>query len=190
MAGMTTQRRPGGRTARVRVAVHEAVIALLQESTWDELTIAKVAERSEVHQATIYRRWGSVTGLVDDVVMELLRRTSPIPDTGTLRGDLEAYAVQLARDIAAPTGRLFLRAAMVGSGNAEDRIYLIERGVQLQAMLDRAKERGEHPPALIELMEIVQAPVYFHAMFFNAPMGPDQAKALVDRLLRLGGRPS
>lgn len=176
--------RPGGRSARIHTAVHEAVIGLLQETDWDSLNIAQVAERSGVHQATIYRRWGTLTGLVDDVVTERLVRSSPVPDTGTLRGDLEAYAVQAAEDIAGPLGTVFLRGALVGARSAEDQIYLLERGVRLGEMLDRAAARGEDPPTLLELMEVVLAPIYFHAIFFNAPMGPDQARALVDRLVR------
>ncbi|MFD1932868.1 MULTISPECIES: TetR/AcrR family transcriptional regulator [Nonomuraea] len=170
--------RPGGRSARVRSAVHQAVVELLREGV--DVSVAEVAERSGVHQATIYRRWGTIAGLVNDVVIEVLQQ-SPVPDTGTLRGDLDAYAVQMARDLAGPFGKLFLRAALVGSENADDQIYLLERGVQIQGMLDR----HENAPTLIELMEIVQAPIYFHALVFNAPLGPEQAKALVDRLLSL-----
>ncbi|MFF4990683.1 TetR-like C-terminal domain-containing protein [Streptosporangium saharense] len=182
---MQPAQRPGGRTARVRTAVHEAVLDLLREDKWDDLSIAVVAERSGVHQATIYRRWGTLNALVDDVVVERLSQGSPVPDTGTLRGDLEAYALQVAEDVAGPLGSLYLRAAMVGSRGPEGETFLVERGVQLQNMLDRAAERGERPPTLLELMEVVIAPLYYHAMFFNRPAGPDHARTLVDRLLSL-----
>jgi tetracycline repressor-like protein len=59
------------------------------------------------------------------------------------------------------------------------------RGIQLQAMLDRAAARGETPPTLVELLEVVLAPLYFHALFFNRPADPDHARTLVDRLLTL-----
>jgi hypothetical protein len=62
---------------------------------------------------------------------------------------------------------------------------MLDRAVRLQAMLDRAAERGESPPTLLELMEVVIAPVYYHAIFFNRPVGPEHAKTLVDRLLNL-----
>jgi AcrR family transcriptional regulator len=182
-------RRPGGRTARVRAAVHEAVVDLLREEEWGDLSIALVAERSGVHQTTLYRRWGTLAALVDDVVTERLTHSSPVPDTGTLRGDLEAYAVQVAEDVASPLGAVFLRAAMVGThaegGEPPRQVYLLERGMQLQAMLDRARDRGENPPTLLELLEVVLAPLYFHVIFFNSPAGADHARGLVDRLLAL-----
>ncbi|MFI6509393.1 TetR/AcrR family transcriptional regulator [Streptosporangium sp. NPDC050855] len=200
MAAQQPARRPGGRTARVRAAVHQVVLDLLAEEGWSDLSIALVAERSGVHQTTIYRRWGTVQALIDDVITERLTRLSPVPDTGTLRGDLEEYAVRLAEDVAGARGALFLRAAMLGThagaasdvpsgatSGAEDpaHVYMLDRGVQLQAMLDRAAGRGESPPTLLELLEVVQAPLYFHAAFFNRPVGADHARALVDRLLSL-----
>ncbi|KAB8187533.1 TetR family transcriptional regulator [Nonomuraea phyllanthi] len=186
---MPPARRPGGRTARVRAQVHEAVLDLLKEEAWDNLSIPLVAERSGVHQATIYRRWGSLSALVDDIVTGRLTAGSPVPDTGTLRGDLEAYAVKVAEDVASPMGMLYVRAAMVGSKGPEGETYLLQRAVQLNAMLERAAARGERPPDLLELMEVVIAPLYYHLIFFNRPVGAEHARMLVDRLLRLAPSP-
>jgi AcrR family transcriptional regulator len=182
-------RRPGGRTARVRDAVHEAVIALLHEQSWEELSIPTVAERSGVHQATIYRRWRSMPGLLDDVVAEHLTRAAPLPDTGTLRGDLDAYAAGVAEGLAGPFRALILRAAMVeGRTDGAPALAgtLAERGRQLQAMLSRARARGEFPPTLEELIELVLAPLYFYALF-TGPTGLPDPRRLVDRLLMFHG---
>ncbi|MER5999787.1 TetR/AcrR family transcriptional regulator C-terminal ligand-binding domain-containing protein [Nonomuraea angiospora] len=182
---MQPARRPGGRTAKVRAAVHDAVIDLLHEEDWDTLSIARVAERSGVHQATIYRRWGTLPALVDDAVTEQLAKGSPVPDTGSLRGDLEAYAMQAAADVAGPLGHLYVRAAQVSTRSEDYQTFMAERAVQLEVMLTRARERGEDPPGLLELMEVVLAPIYYHAIFFNRPIGPEHARTYVDRLLRL-----
>jgi AcrR family transcriptional regulator len=181
-------RRPGGRTARVRAAVHRAVLDLLADHDWDQLSLPLVAQRAGVHPATLYRRWGTVPALLDDVVTEQLSRASAVPDTGTLRGDLERYAVQAARDVAGPLGIVFLRAATLATRSGQARSsprYMARRGVQLQGMLDRAAARGEAPPTLVELLEVVLAPLYFHALFFNRPADDDHARRLVDRLLTL-----
>jgi AcrR family transcriptional regulator len=181
-------RRPGGRTARVRTAVHQAALDLLADHDWDQLSLPVVAQRAGVHPATLYRRWGTVPALLDDVVTEQLSRASAVPDTGTLRGDLERYAIQAARDVAGPLGIVFLRAATLATRSDQARSsppYMARRGVQLQAMLDRAAARGESPPTLVELLEVVLAPLYFHALFFNRPADADHARTLVDRLLTL-----
>jgi AcrR family transcriptional regulator len=180
-------RRPGGRTARVRAAVHRAVLDLLADQDWDQLSIPQVAQHAGVHQATLYRRWGTVPALLDDVVTERLSRASAVPDTGSLRGDLERYATQAAQDVAGPLGIVFLRAATLAtrSDQAQSHRYMARRGAQLQEMLDRAAARGETPPTLVELLEVVLAPLYFHALFFNRPADADHARRLVDRLLTL-----
>ena len=108
-------RRPGGRTARVRAAVHRAVLDLLRDHDWHELSIPLVAERSGVHQATIYRRWGTLPVLIDDAVAEELARSAPVPNTGALRGDLEQYAVQAAESLTGPQGSVFVRAAVLAT---------------------------------------------------------------------------
>jgi len=179
--------RPGGRSARVRAAVHDAVLALLMEDPWAPLTVAQVAERSGVHQATIYRRWESLAGLMNDVVADQVAATAPIPDTGSLRGDLEAYAEQVAGHLAGPLGTLILRAAFVDLGSgARPQMppALLERQQPLEDMLERAAARGEHPPSHAELMDVILAPLYFHTVF-STPLDAGRARELVDRLLRL-----
>ena len=183
----TQLQRPGGRSARVRAAVHDAVLDLVKKNPWDPLTVALVAERSGVHQATIYRRWETLAGLLNDVVADQVATTAPIPDTGSLRGDLEAYAEQVAGHLAGPLGTLILRAAVVDLGTGvhpQMPPALLERQQPLQDMLDRAAARGEHPPSHTELLDVILAPLYFHTLF-STPLDAEQARELVDRLLRL-----
>jgi AcrR family transcriptional regulator len=177
------RRRPGGRSARVRERVHAAVIELLGEQRWDQVSIPLVAETSGVHQATIYRRWGSISALAEDVATAQLTATAPLPDTGTLRGDLELAAVRFAEAIAGPMGRIFLRAAALSEPTDRTPAALHTRAEQLQQLLDRAAARGERTPTLIELLEGITAPLYFHVLFFGRPADADHARQLVDRLL-------
>lgn len=181
-------RRPQGRAERVRQQVHGAVIDLLKEVAADDITIALIAERSGVHQATIYRRWGTVPVLLQDVVEPGPARTSPLPDTGSLRGDLEAYAAGVAGSLSGPVGVLMLRAAVSNLIPDQERgpsVVLTERRTQLEQMLDRAGTRGESPPTVDELLELVVAPLYFRALFGPTPSAQD-ARRLVDRLYALG----
>lgn len=175
-------RRPGGRSARVRERVHAAVIELLESRQLEGVSLPMVAERAGVHQATIYRRWGSLSGLLDDVVDQRLGELAPVPDTGTLRGDLELAAARFA-EVIAPLGSILICAAALSPPNAEEPIAFNTRARQLQAMLDRAAERGEKAPTLTELLEGVTAPLYFHALFLGRPAGAEHARELVDRLL-------
>jgi AcrR family transcriptional regulator len=184
----TAVQRPGGRTARVRAEVHRAVIDLLTESAPEDLTIAAVAQRSGVHQATIYRRWGTISALIDDLVTDVLERSSPIPDTGSLRGDLTAYALKAARDLASPMGVVYVRAIAHSVATSEvdpDRPEWHDRGQRLQQMLDRASARGEATPELEELLEVVLAPMYFRVLLAGRAPDAVQARRLVERQLAL-----
>ena len=169
--------------------MHRAVIDLLRERRGDELSIPLVAERSGVHQATIYRRWGTITALLDDVIAAGPARTSPLPDTGSLRSDLERYAAQVADSLSGPVGVLMLRAVVNNippEPNRRPSPTLAERIPQLEAMLERARQRDETPPTVDELLELVLAPLYFHALF-GAPVTAADARRLIDRLLATTG---
>ncbi|WP_433362802.1 TetR/AcrR family transcriptional regulator [Actinoplanes sp. CA-142083] len=177
--------RPHGRSERLRERVHGAVVELLAERGADELTIPLIAERSGVHQATIYRRWGKVSVLLSDMVQAGPARTSPLPDTGSLRGDLEAYATAVAGSLSGPLGALMLRAAVDAIPADPDRgasAVLAERSTQLSEMLEKARARGESPPTVADLLEVVVAPLYFRALF-DRPASADDARRLVARLL-------
>jgi AcrR family transcriptional regulator len=180
-----TMQRPGGRSARVRSAVHAAALELLEKHQWEELSIPLVAAASGVHQATIYRRWGTMSSLLNDVVTEWSATSAALPDTGSLRGDLQHYATAVAASLEEGNVPLILRAVVLEIQPGERREAspaFVERERQLQTMLDRARERGEPVPTLTELLEVLVAPLYFHALF-TTPMPKAESSRLVDRLL-------
>jgi AcrR family transcriptional regulator len=182
--------RPGGRSARVRSAVHAAALELLERHQWDELSVPMVAEASGVHQATIYRRWGTMSGLLNDVVDEWSSTTASLPDTGSLREDLQIYAAAVATSLEEGNVPLILRAVVLEIRPGERRqasASFVERQRQLQTMLDRAEARGEPVPTLEELLELVVAPLYFYALF-TEPLPAAKASRLVNRLLDVVAR--
>lgn len=147
--------------------------------------MALVAERSGVHQATIYRRWNSMSELLNDVVIDRLGTAAPVPDTGTLRGDLMSYATMVAESLEHELVPLILRATVLEIRPGEPRQTspgFLERERQLQEMLDRAESRGEQVPTLAELLELMVAPLYFYALF-TAPVPAKEVGQFVDRLL-------
>lgn len=185
---MTTPTRPGGRSAAVRAAVHDAVLAALREPDWSRVSLASVAGRAGVSTATLYRRWGSLPDLVGEVLSARLAVSSPLPDTGTLAGDVHAYADKIAADLANPDGVVLLRAAvLIGTGAAGlDRHDAVDtRTAQVDAMLARARDRGEPCGTAQELFECVTGPLYGYALFAPAGLAV-RAPVLVERFLRLG----
>ncbi len=182
------QARPGGRTARNRAAVHEAVRGLLAEGR-DPVTVREVSERSGVSEVTIYRRWGTVESLMLDVAITHLTEELPFPDTGDLRQDILDWATRVAESVKRPEGFALYRAlaaaaSPLGGNNHSDEaradaaMYLRRRTDQMQAVFDKAATA----PSVARVFDLVLAPVYLRAIFgYDAP-DADLAE-LVDRAL-------
>lgn len=203
----TTQggrRRTGGRSARVRGAVHAAVEELIAAHGAGNVTIPDVAARSGVNPSTLYRRWGTLDGLLVDLAVSRLEQAAPVPDTGTLRTDLLGYAHQAAHDVQWPDGLTFLRAVIATTNNSganhgvdpatdqdaapgqsdDPRIrFLAARGDQIQTMLDRAQRRGEPSLHYTEVIDIILAPLYLRVLFGVGGINDQYLSGLVDRLL-------
>ncbi|MFF4171727.1 TetR/AcrR family transcriptional regulator [Streptomyces sp. NPDC001744] len=143
-------RRPGGRTARTRAVVRDAVLTGLSEHGYPALTMEYVAEHSGVHRATLYRRWGSVEGLLADVLGLAGERAWTPPDTGSLAGDLRALAHEVVDAFGDP-GEAAVPTAFVGaafqSSRAADALHAFssERFRRCEAVVTRATARGEAP---------------------------------------------
>ncbi|QTZ93090.1 TetR/AcrR family transcriptional regulator [Streptomyces auratus] len=173
--------RPGGRTARTREAVLTAVFEELGESGFGGLTMEKVAQRSGIHLATVYRRWRCIEGLICELLTEI-GSDVPLPDSGTLSGDLRA----LARSIAAlygegPVHRLI---EAVVSAAARDpqvasvlRTFFDERLALAGRMVQRAVDRGELPADTdpVQVMSALGAPFYYRILIARRPVDRDLA---------------
>lgn len=177
-----TERRPGGRSARVRAAVHRATKELVAKGATDGLTIPVVAARAGVHATTVYRRWGSVGELLADVATSRFSEGFVVPDTGSLRGDLERYAADVARDLSDPDSLALARAAIGASGEQGAAACCAERERQIEAILEREQARGGHPPSLERVTEAILAPVFYRALFTDRPPSPEWARGLVAHL--------
>jgi AcrR family transcriptional regulator len=149
--------------------------------------MSDIAERADVHPATVYRRWRTLDGLIVDVVAELWERLNPVPDTGSLKGDLELFATRAVRGVSGTFGMLRIRALlMIQSERTSDGLppAIIKRRADLARMLDRAAARGEAPPSVDQVLEGILAPMYFRLLFGTGKNTAAYARVLVERLLQ------
>lgn len=170
--------RPGGRSARVQAAVHEAVSALLQEAGRTALTVPLIAGRAGVTPSTIYRRWGDLADLLADVAVERMRPDMEPPDTGNLRGDLEAWSEQYLDEMSSDVGRAMVRDVLAGTSQAGGQPVPCRcfefTAAQIETILARARQRGEPAlPTVDALMDGIVAPIIYRLLF--APEPPDAA---------------
>ncbi|MET8585842.1 TetR/AcrR family transcriptional regulator [Streptomyces collinus] len=174
--------RPGGRTARVRAAVLRAAGDALAEVGFAHLDLADIARRAEVGKTTVYRRWGTVAGLVADLLTDMAEQSLPRTDSGSLLDDLKANARLVRRTLADPRqGALFkavIAAATCDARTAEalHRFYEI-RVEEWAPCVQQAVDRGELPVDTDphQVIRAVSAPLYYHLLTTSIP--PDEATA-------------
>jgi AcrR family transcriptional regulator len=182
MSAAPAQTRPGGRSARVRAAVHRAVEELATAGPAEPLTVPVIAARAGVHPTTVYRRWGSVGQLLADVATSRFSGDVVVPDTGTLAGDLERWMGDVATDLADPDVLALMRAT-IGSGPDGGCACAADRREQLGAMIDRERARGGAAPDVDRAADMLLGPLYYRAVFSTRPASPQWARGLVASLL-------
>ncbi|MET9148132.1 MULTISPECIES: TetR/AcrR family transcriptional regulator [unclassified Streptomyces] len=174
--------RPGGRTARVRQAVLRAAEDSLAEHGFAHLDLTEVARRAGVGKTTVYRRWGTVTGLLADVLVDMAEQSVPRTETGSLLGDLRANARLVRRTLTDPRQGALFRALIaaatcdVRTAEALHRFYDI-RLKEWAPCVGQAVERGEAPPGTDarEVIRAVSAPLYHRLLISGDPL--DEATA-------------
>lgn len=150
-------RQPSG-AAQLRRGVTEAITGAvldeLAEVGYARMSMDAVARRARVGKAAIYRRWDSKEAMVKQLVADLAWNAVPVPETGTLRGDVSSYLAHAAaarRDLR--TTRIVADLSAEASRNASlaQTFYAALREPRREAgtaMLLRAVERGELPADL------------------------------------------
>ncbi|MFP3986222.1 TetR/AcrR family transcriptional regulator C-terminal ligand-binding domain-containing protein [Streptomyces sp. E11-3] len=163
--------RPGGRTARVRAAVLRAAGDALAEQGFAHLDLAAIASRAEVGKTTVYRRWGTVTSLVADLLLDMAEQSLPRTDTGSLLGDLRANARLVQRTLADPRQGALFKAVIAAAtceaktADALHRFYDI-RVKEWAPCVQQAIDRGEVPAGTDahEVIRAVSAPLYYRLL--------------------------
>ncbi|MEV6657289.1 TetR/AcrR family transcriptional regulator [Nocardia fluminea] len=183
-------RRPGGRAAKVREAVHRAVLEAVEEHGVDKVGIPDISRRAGVRDSSIYRRWGTRENLVLDVMLSASERTLPLPDTGSLRGDLTIFATTLIAYLDTPLGAGLARAlAFIADSehSAQARNTFWEARYEAnQAIVTRAVERGELPAdtETRTVIETLIAPIHFRHLLTREPMDERFVDQHVIRVIR------
>ncbi|MGN9787368.1 TetR/AcrR family transcriptional regulator [Nonomuraea sp. ZG12] len=165
-------------------------MAELSEHGMRGLTVENVAERSGVHKTTVYRRWGSVEGLIADALEMAQEEPWPIPDTGTIKEDLRGVArlVQSGFDDPelGPVSSAFVAAAMQSPEAARAlRDFFEARHEQSAQVVRRAVDRGELPVTVDvrEVIRVAVAPIYYRLFVAHEPVTERDADRAADAAL-------
>ena len=184
--------RPGGRSARVQAAVHQAVKELSERHGRTELTVPLIAAHAGVTPSTIYRRWGDLADLLADVAKEELRPDGEPADTGGVRSDLVRWAEQYLDEMSSEIGLTMMRDVIAGSAGGDNPVPCQCAAFTqslIQIILDRGIARGEAVPQAEAVMDGVVAPIIYRTLFGPAPITQRGVHALVDTCMAGAVRP-
>ena len=186
---MTTKRRPGGRTARVREAVLGATRELLREEGFAALTVERVARRAGVHRTTLHRRWPSRAALVADALLEVSAVEVPIPDSGDVAIDLRMFAGSVRDVIASAAGRGIISALadprVLEELATVNRRFWDVRFAATGQIVERAIGREELPAGVDPryVIEAVGGPIWFRAFVVGEHPDDDFLDFVVDTVV-------
>jgi AcrR family transcriptional regulator len=181
---------PGRNDERVRrskEAVLAATAELLTESGFSGVSVDAVAERSGVAKTTIYRHWPSRSALLLEACSKF--GTKPeVPDTGTLRGDVEALATYMARRLRTERFAKVL-PSVIDAAERDPDIAAVHARLHagfmapLYAALERARRRGELPRDCVaaDVVASVVGPLFYRRWFSREALDERFVRAVVER---------
>jgi AcrR family transcriptional regulator len=169
----------------VQTAIYTAVGELVGEGV-DKISFPVIAERAGVNPTTLYRRWGDVNALLEEVAVAALTRDGESsPDTGSLEQDLSEWATTIVRDITRPERVRYLRAMVASRFDIVSQCAVTDaRSEQAAQMLLRARERGERTPTVPQILDHIIAPLYYRVVF-ALQLDEEHARRLVRDVLAM-----
>jgi AcrR family transcriptional regulator len=167
----------------------EATLKILSEVGYDRLTMDAVAARAKASKATLYRRWSSKAKLVIDA-LHASKSPDQYPDTGTLRGDLEAAFCGMGGltdpDMVAMMSSVITAVGRDKEFAEEFREHFVSGKLEAyDAIWERARQRGELRPDLdVDLVCHALAGVVLHRVFmFGEPPSEALVSQVIDQII-------
>ncbi len=175
----TPVKRPGGRSAAVMSAIKVAVEELIAERGRDRVTIPMIAERAGVNPTSVYRRWGDLPTMINDIATYRLDPRRPIPSGPDLKANLTAWAQEIIEHYGSPVNAELLRGGASSAGETESDCTR-NRRAEATIMVERA---GESSPVSVEdVIDYLVAPIIYRIIFLPWTLDGGTAERLVERL--------
>jgi len=178
---------------RSKEAVKEASLAaayeLMTESGLSGVSVDEVSRRSGVAKTTIYRYWPTRSALLLEACMQFAQRLEP-PDTGSLRGDVTAVALAMAKRLQTGHWSSVLPSIIDAAERDKEIAELQARqhaGMMsaFAAIAARAQERGELSRAFdaSALTAAIAGPLFYRRWFSRQKIDDAFVRGVVERAL-------
>jgi AcrR family transcriptional regulator len=174
---------------RSKEAVLAATFALLGETGLGGVSVDEVARRSGVAKTTIYRHWPTRSALLLDACSKLTARP-PIPETGSLRGDLIALAETVAERLSGRWSSVL--PSVIDAAERDPELAQLHGQLHadmmsaFHAVIARAQESGElaRSVAPSDLVGAIVGPLFYRRWFSREPLTKAAARAIAERALK------
>jgi AcrR family transcriptional regulator len=180
------------RGEHVRQTVLAAAFDELAENGAGAATVAGVAQRSGVHETTIYRRWVTKEKLFVDAMLSRSAVEIPTPDTGSIRGDLLAVVRAVIAYVTTPVGLAMLQVASLAADDQQEarQAFWAGRINALRPVVERGIARGELWPDTDAglLLETLIAPLHGRLLLTGETVDEQLGERIVDLVLRGAGQ--
>lgn len=176
---------------QVRRTIVDAALAELAATGVDRFSIDRVAARVGVSPSVITDTWHDRRILLMDAVLSRAGEHVPVPDTGTLRGDLTEYVNAQIEYHSNERLRALFYAFLPNHSDDLDGTqvrpdFWNARVDRLSMMLTRAGARGELRDGVdpIEATRMLCAAVNFDTVYTDGPVRPDYVAVMLEIFIR------
>ncbi|WP_010219926.1 TetR/AcrR family transcriptional regulator [Sphingomonas sp. PAMC 26621] len=184
------------RIQRSKAAVLASTYALLSEGGIGGVSMDEVSRRSGVSKTTIYRHWPSRSALLL-TACATIGSPSEVPDTGSLKGDLDALVTDLAEQLRSAKWPAILPSIM-DAAERDAEVATLHATLHAALMTpfltvaERAQARGDFPAGVTpaEMTALVVGPLFYQRWFSKEPICSDFATSAVVRALAMAVRHS
>ena len=188
--------RPAGACAVAHEHILDAVQAILQEKSFQDLTMEEVARRARVGKPTLYKWWPSKIALVLDLFQERLVVSLAVPEEWTAAEKIHAQALELIRLLNGFFGKVTREIIAAGQSDPDvlrqyREIYVSKRRAFTAEVIDAAKASGEMQEDIDpeRLIDMIYGPIYYRLLIGHQPLDAAFAGKIVDDILEMVKRP-
>jgi AcrR family transcriptional regulator len=185
----TVKRAPAGAAVLrgdITVAIRNAVMNELAEVGYGRLSIEAVARRAGVGKTAIYRRWSNKLEMVLEIVSDVAGRAVPLPDTGSLAGDLRLLMMIVAKALQHRIASQIIPDLMAEAARNPQIAATLRKALRTHQqsvgdkLVGQAVARGELPatadPELA--VDLILGPLYWRLAVARTPLGEDYLETL------------
>lgn len=175
----------------VTEAIRAAVFAELAAVGYGRMSMEGIARRAGVGKAAVYRRWRSKLPLVLDMVSDFAAQGLPVPDTGTLYGDVHALLDVSARALRHPVAAQIIPDLLAEAARSPELAAALRTALRdaqggiATAVIRQAAARGELPATTdAELaLDLIAGPLYWRLAVMRGTYSRGRLDALTSAVV-------